>query len=394
MTPSRASPEAPAGPLAGITVLDLTRVLAGPFATMVLGDLGARVIKVEPPEGDDARSFGPWIHDRSAYFGSLNRGKQSIALNLKDDDDRALFGQLAESADVLVENFRPGTLDRLGLGWPVLHAAHPRLIVASASGFGQTGPWAARPAYDMIVQGMGGLMSLTGHAGGPPTRVGTSIGDIAAGLFTAVGIAAALHERNRTGRGQWIDVAMLDCQIAILENAVARYFATGSAPPPSGARHPAIAPFGCFRAADAHLVLAAGNDRMFQALATVLGRPELAADPRFASNQARMEHVEDLEAELHACLQAATRAEWLEKLEAAGIPAGPLNDVAGAVASPQVQARNMLVEVAGGSLDGMQTAGNPIKLSGHPDPAVRGPVPELDGDRAGILEWLRERHAG
>ena len=383
-----AAPVPPPGPLSGITILDLTRVLAGPFATMVLGDLGARVIKIEPPNGDDARNFPPWIGDTSAYFGSLNRGKESIALDLKADADRSLFGQLLGQADVLVENFRPGTLERLGFGWDALHAAHPSLILASASGFGQTGPWASRPAYDMIVQGMGGLMSLTGHADGPPTRVGTSIGDIAAGLFTAVGIAAALHERNRTGFGQRIDVAMLDCQIAILENAVARYFATGVAPPPSGARHPAIAPFGCFRAADAHLVLAAGNDRMFRTLAAVLGRPALADDPRFASNRGRIDNVESLEAELNACFQAAPRSEWLAKLEAAGIPAGPLNDVADAVSSPQVKARNMLVEIAGGNVDGMKVAGNPIKLSGHPDPATRGPVPELDAGRARILDLL------
>ena len=206
-----------------------------------------------------------------------------------------------------------------------------------------------------------------------------------------MGIAAALHERNRTGLGQRIDVAMLDCQIAILENAVARYFATGVAPPPSGARHPAIAPFGCYRAADAHLVLAAGNDRMFQALVTVLGQPELAEDPRFATNRSRIEHVERLEAELNACFQTAPRAEWLAKLEAAGIPAGPLNDVADAVSSPQVHARKMLVEVAGGSVDGMKVAGNPIKLSGHQDPPTRGPVPELDADRASVLELVRDK---
>ena len=385
------APVPPPGPLSGVTILDLTRVLAGPFATMVLSDLGARVIKVEPPHGDDARTFPPWIGDTSAYFGSLNRGKESIALDLKDDTDQSLFKQLLGQADVLVENFRPGTLDRLGFGWEALHATHPRLILASASGFGQTGPWARRPAYDMIVQGMGGLMSLTGHADSPPTRVGTSIGDIAAGLFTAVGIAAALHERNRTGLGQWIDVAMLDCQIAILENAVARYFATGVAPPPSGARHPAIAPFGCYRAADGHLVLAAGNDRMFLSLMTVLGQPELAEDPRFATNRGRIENVESLEAELNVCFQTAPRAEWLAKLEAAGIPAGPLNDVADAVSSPQVRARNMLVEVAGGSVDGMKVAGNPIKLSGHRDPPTRGPVPELDADRASVLDLVRDK---
>lgn len=380
----------PSGPLSDITVLDLTRVLAGPFATMILSDLGARVIKVEPPGGDDARFFGPWVNDVSAYFGSLNRGKESIALDLKDEADRAVLTALAGRADVLVENFRPGTLERLGFGWPVLHAAHPRLILASTSGFGQTGPWADRPAYDMIVQGMGGLMSLTGHANTPPTRVGTSIGDIAAGLFTAIGIASALYERSRNGVGQHIDVGMLDSQIAILENAVARYFATGVAPPPSGARHPAIAPFGCFRASDAYLVLAAGNDRMFLTLTEVLGRPQLGDDPRFRSNRDRIDHVDALEEELNSCLAVTPRSDWLARLEAAGIPAGPLNDVADAVASPQVKARNMLVEVAGEALNGLKIAGNPIKLSAHPDPTTRGPVPALDGDRARILDLLRE----
>ncbi len=389
MTELSTTEPAPNGPLHDVLVLDLTRVLAGPFATMVLGDLGARVVKVEPPAGDDARTFGPWVNGTSAYFGSLNRGKQSIALDLKNDTDRALFERLVVRADVLVENFRPGTLERLGLGWSTLHAANPRLILASASGFGQTGPWAARPAYDMIVQGMGGLLSLTGHAGGPPTRVGTSIGDIAAGLFTAIGVTAALHERNHTGVGQHIDVAMLDCQIAILENAIARYFATGVAPPPSGSRHPAIAPFGCFQAADGHLVVAAGNDRMFQALASVVGRPELGTDSRFRSNQDRVDNIDSLESELNTSFASATRDDWLTRLEAAGIPAGPLNNVADAVASPQLEERNMLVEIVGGTLAGLKVAGNPIKMSGHPDSTARGPVPELDGDRDRILDMFR-----
>jgi CoA:oxalate CoA-transferase len=217
------------GPLSGITVLDLTRVLAGPFCTMILSDLGARVIKVERPgTGDDARAIGPFVespggeHRKSAYFMSLNRGKQSLALDLKAETDRRIFEQLLARADVLVENFRPGTMERLGYGWETLHPSFPRLVYAAASGFGHTGPRASRPAYDMVVQGMGGIMSLTGQPGGPPTRVGTSIGDIAAGLFTAVGVSAALHHRTRSGRGSKVDVAMLDSQVAILENAIAR----------------------------------------------------------------------------------------------------------------------------------------------------------------------------
>jgi len=215
------------GPLSGITVVDLTRVLAGPFCTMVLSDLGARVIKVERPgSGDDSRHIGPFVNGRSVYFSSLNRGKESIALDLAAAGDRAVFEALLERADVLVENFRPGAMERLGLGWEQLHARHPRLIYAAASGFGRTGPYRGRAAYDMVVQGMGGIMSVTGHPGSPPTRVGTSIGDIAAGLFTAIGVNAALYHRERTGEGQLIDVAMLDCQVAILENAIARPPAT------------------------------------------------------------------------------------------------------------------------------------------------------------------------
>lgn len=273
------------GPLTGTLVLDLTRVLAGPYCTMVLADLGARVIKVENPvRGDDARAIGPFVGDRSAYFSSLNRGKQSIALDLKDDADRRIFDRLLARADVLVENFRPGVMQRLGYGWDTLHDRFPRLVVASTSGFGQTGPYAGRPAYDVVVQAMGGVMSLTGHPGSPPTRVGTSLGDITAGLFTAIGIQAALVDRFRSGVGSRIDVALLDCQVAILENAIARYAATGEVPGPIGARHPSITPFDAFATRDGYVVIAAGNDGLFARLCDVLGEPQLASDPRFSSN--------------------------------------------------------------------------------------------------------------
>src|SRR5581483_1207410 len=246
------------GPLHGIHVVDLTRVLAGPYCTMILADLGADVVKVERPgTGDDARFIGPFVEGVSAYFASLNRGKRSVALDLHDDADRARFDELVAGADVLVENFRPGTMDRLGYGWDVLHERHPRLVYAAVSGFGHTGPLARRPAYDMVVQAMGGVMSITGHPGAPPTRVGTSIGDTTAGLFTAVGICSALFERAHTGEGAFIDVAMLDCQVAILENAIARYTATGVVPGPLGSRHPSITPFAAFEAQDGWFVIAA-----------------------------------------------------------------------------------------------------------------------------------------
>jgi len=367
-------------------VVDLTRVLAGPFCTMVLSDLGARVIKVEAPgRGDDARRIGPFVDGRSAYFMSLNRGKESIALDLQDAADRRVFEKLLDRADVLAENFRPGALERLGYAWEDLHGRHPRLILASTSGFGQTGPYAGRPAYDVVVQAMGGIMSLTGHPGGPPTRVGSSIGDITAGLFTAIGVLAALHERGRGGVGTRVDVAMLDAQVATLENAVARYVATGEVPGPLGSRHPSIAPFEALETKRGHVVVAAGNDALFAKLCDALGRPDLARDPRFASNDDRTRNVDALTPLLEAALASRTAPEWLEILEAAGVPCGPVNDVAALLDDPQVAARNMIVALDDPEAGGMKVAGNPIKLSGVADPATRGAAPELDADRERIL---------
>ena len=373
------------GPLAGITVVDMTRVLAGPYCTMVLSDLGARIIKVEPPGGDDASAYGPWVDGRSAYFMSLNRGKESIALDLKDAGDKAILEDLLEHADVLVENFRPDTMTRLGFGYEAVSERHPRLIYAACSGFGQTGPDSQRPAYDMVVQGMGGIMSLTGHEGGEPTRVGTAIGDITAGMFTAIGINAALYEREHSGRGQFIDIAMLDCQVAILENAIARYFTTGETPGPSGARHPAIAPFECYRSGDGHIIMAAGNDALFVRLCEALDMAGLPSNPLFSTNPLRMQHVEALKVELEAVLTTDTTEHWLAKLEAAGVPCGPLNTVAHTVSHRQVLARNMVVGIDDPKAGPLRIAGNPIKMPAHPDPESRGAVPELDGDRARIL---------
>jgi CoA:oxalate CoA-transferase len=374
------------GPLTGVTVIDLTRVLAGPYCTMVLLDLGARVIKVEVPgTGDDARHYGPFLKGKSAYFGSLNRGKESIALDLKAPADRAIFEALLAGADVLVENYRPGTLEKLGYGWEALHARYPRLIYAAASGFGHTGPYSKRAAYDMVVQGMGGIMSVTGHPGGPPTRVGTSVGDITAGLFTAVGVNGALYHRERTGAGMKIDVAMLDCQIAILENAIARYVATGQIPGPLGARHASITPFEAFHAKDGHLIIAAGNDALFAKLADALGRPDLKTNDLFRTNDLRTSHAAALKAEIEAALAGDTVEAWLERLGAAGIPSGPINNVAQALADPQIAARNMVVSVDDPQSGTLKMAGNPIKLSAFDDPRTRGPIPDLDGDRAAIL---------
>ena len=376
----------PLGPLSGVTIIDLTRVLAGPFCTMILADLGARVIKVEQTgKGDDSRAYGPFINGKSGYFVAQNRGKESIALDLKLEADIAILHRLLAKADVLIENFRPGTMERLGLGWNSLKERYPRLIYAATSGFGQTGPYAGRPAYDVIAQAMGGLMSVTGHEGGPPTRVGSSIGDLGAGLFTALGISSALFDRARTGKGMQIDVAMLDCQIALLENAVIRYYATGQSPKPVGARHPSIAPFEPYRTADSHVVIACGNDELFRRLTQTLGRPDIAADPRFRENARRSDNVAALKATLEEVLQHHPTEHWLGVLGAAGIPCAPINDVAHAVADPQVVARNMVVPLQDDALPGIKLAGLPIKMSAYPEALSRPAAPDLDGDRARIL---------
>lgn len=373
------------GPLGGVTVIDLTRVLAGPFCTMMLADLGARVIKVEVPgSGDDSRAYGPFVGGKSAYFISINRGKESLALDLKKPDDRTVFELLLGEADVVVENYRPGTMEKLGYGWDTLHARFPRLIYAAVSGFGHSGPYSTRPAYDLVVQAMGGIMSLTGQPEGPPTRVGSSIGDLTAGMFTAVGISSALYRRQIDGKGFKVDVGMLDSQIALLENAIVRTTISGKPPGPLGTRHPSIAPFDMYRTADSWLVLAAGNDHVFRHLAATLGRPALADDARFATNDSRIVHVEALKAEIEAALLTATTGHWLPIFTAAGIPCGPFNNVAQALADPQVQARNMVVSVTDPRTGELHVAGNPIKTSAFPDPATRAPAPELDEGRTRI----------
>ncbi len=374
------------GPLSDLVVIDLTRVLAGPFCTMLLADLGARVIKVENPQGgDDSRAYGPFINGKSGYFISQNRGKESIALDLKAEADRAILHRLLRGADVLAENFRPGTMERLGLGWDVLKEKYPKLIYAATSGFGHTGPYAQRAAYDVIAQAMGGIMSLTGHEGSPPTRVGSSIGDLGAGLFTAIGILTAVHHRQRTGAGMMVDVAMLDSQVALLENSIARYFATGKPPKPMGARHPSIAPFEPYATKDGWVVIACGNDELFRKFARTMGRPELADDPHFASNTARNEHVMLLKATLEDMLREHQTQHWLDLLLAAGIPCAPINDVGQAVHDPHVQARNMVLPVEDASVAPLMVAGMPIKMSAYADATRRDAAPELDADRARIL---------
>jgi CoA:oxalate CoA-transferase len=365
-----------AGPFTGVTVIDLTRVLAGPFCTMILADLGARVIKVERPDcGDDSRHFDPFFDGQSAYFASLNRGKESIALDLKQAGDREVLLEMVRRGDVLVENYRPGTLEKLGLGYDQLRQVNPRLIYAAVSGFGHSGPWSKKAAYDMIVQALGGLMSITGQPEGPPTKAGTSVGDITGGLFTAIGIAGALYHRERTGEGMKVDVAMLDGQIAILESAVMRYVLTGQAPAAMGNRHPAITPFEPFATADRPIIVAAGNDVLFASLCRAVGRPELIDDPRFRGNRDRNRYAAELKAELEKELHQHPSAHWLHVLDAAGVPCSPIHTVADAVECPQVLARNMIVHAGE-----LRMAGNPIKLSAFADPPTRPPAPALDAD--------------
>jgi len=375
-------------PLENLLVLDLTRVLAGPYAAMILADFGANVVKIEPPKtGDDSRAFGPFIKNESVYFMSLNRGKRSITLNLKNPQAVDLFKEMAKKADVVLENYRPGTMERLGLGYEDLRKINPRLIYAACSGFGHTGPYSDRPAYDVIVQGMGGIMSITGQEGGEPTRVGASIGDITAALFTVIGILTALYNRQLTGLGQKVDVAMLDCQVAILENAIARYLSSGTVPQPLGNRHPSITPFEAFKARDGYVIIAVGNDKLWAEFCRLLDRPDLASDARFADNPSRTANQKALKAILDPIFATRTVDEWLAALSAAGIPCGPINTIDKVISDPQILAREMIVETEHPVAGRVKMANLPIKMSATPG-KVEKPAPLLGQHTAEILAEL------
>jgi len=381
--------------LEDVRILDFTRVLAGPFATMVLADLGAEVIKVElPGSGDEARGFGPFVGggdegetSASAYFLSVNRGKKSVTIDLRTDRGRQLALDLAVRCDVLVENFRPGSMARFGLDYDTVAARKRKIVYASVSGFGQSGPYSTRPAYDVIVQAMSGLASITGLPGQPPVRVGSSTSDLSAALFCAVGVLAALTRARSSGQGQHVDVSMLDCQISLLENAIARYDVTGVAPGPLGSRHPTITPFQFFAADDGYVVVAAGNDRLFGKLCEVLGSPHLVGDPRFADNRSRTENHGDLETELAAVFRTRAVDDWLADLETAGVPCGPVNDVARVVADPHVRHRGILQRqpFAGGEV---AVPGPPLRFSTTETRLVSA-APELGEHTDDILSgWL------
>jgi len=374
--------------LEGIKILDLTRVLAGPYATMILGDLGADVIKIEMPKtGDDSRQFGPFVGDESAYFMSLNRNKRSITLNLKSETARGLFVEMIKEADVVVENFRPGTMEKLGLGYDELKKINPRIIYAASSGFGHTGPYSKRAAYDGVVQAMGGIMSITGEKDGKPTRVGPSIGDISAGMFTSIGILAALQYRNVTGLGQKVDVAMLDCQVAMLENAISRYVVTGDIPSPAGNRHSSIVPFEPFETADGEIMIAAGNDALWTKFCKVMERSDLAENESFKTNLLRNTNYDTLRPMIAEVIQTKNTHEWQEILDNAGVPNGPINTVDKVIQDPQVISREMIVEIEHPVAGKLKMPGVPVKLSETPG-SIRRPAPLLGQHTDEILREM------
>ena len=378
------------GPLEGLKVLDLTRVLAGPYATMVLADLGAEVIKVERPEGGDmARGTGPFVDGQSSYFMSINRGKKSVILDLKDDAGKQTFLEILDHFDVLVENFVPGVMKRLGLDYEVLRERHPSLIYAAVSGFGQWGPYTRRPALDIIVQAMGGMLSITGEPGRPPVRPGSSLGDITAGLFTTIGILSALHERERSGKGQMIDVSMLDCQLAVLENAFARYFATGEVPGPIGTRHPVTTPFQVYETSDGYVTVAfvGGAKDQWPMFCALLDRVDLIDDERFTTSWNRTLNYDELNPMIEEGMRKKTTAQWLEELTEAEIPCGPVNNIADIVADEHIRTRGMIIDVPHPESGTVKMVNTPIRFS-RTAAEVKGSSPLHGGNTDEVLRSI------
>jgi len=373
-------------PLDGITILDLTRVLSGPYCTMLLADMGARVIKIERPgSGDDTRAWGPpFLGAESAYFLSINRNKESVTLDFKRPEGRALLDQLIARSDVVVENFRPGTLAKLGLDYAALSAKRPKLIYCSISGFGQTGPRSKEAGYDAVMQGEGGLMSITGGADGPPYRLGVAIADIVTGMFAAQGITLALFARERTGRGQLVDIGMLDSVAALLTYQAAIYFTSGVVPTRMGNRHPTIVPYQPFSASDGDVVLAVGNDDQWRRFCQAAGLDALGADERYATNRARVARYDELVSVLNRRFRELTRAEWIARLSAAGVPCGSVRDIGEVFADPQLGARDMIASVEHAALGTLRLLGLPVKLSMTPG-AVRTAPPTLGQHTAAVL---------
>jgi CoA:oxalate CoA-transferase len=366
-----------AKPLDGLKVIDLTRVLAGPFSTMLLADMGADVIKIENPKGgDDSRAFGPFKNGLSAYFISLNRSKRGITLNLKEDRAKEIFKKLVEKADILVENYKPGTMKKLGLDYETLKAINPALIYASSSGFGQTGPYSSRPAYDLILQGMSGFMSITGFDAEHPVKAGSSIADVFAGVFTTIGILAALEYRSKNGKGQMVDIAMLDCMIATLENAIAAFDCTKKAPQPIGNVHRSIAPFATFPTLDGFVNVCVGNEELWRKFCETLGMAEYVMDARFANNKARVENFGTLSKIIAEYSSNRTTSEWMKSFEEVNVPCGPIMNIEQLVNDPQVKARNMIVELDHGEAGKFMAPGVPIRFSETPA-SIRSIAPFL-----------------
>ena len=386
MTPAQ---EEVVPPLDGITVADFSRVLSGPYCSMLLGDMGARVIKIEQPgRGDDTRAWGPpFVQGESAYFLSVNRNKESVTLDLKHPDAAPLLHRLLERADVVIENFRPGTMDRFGLGYDQVAAAWPKIVYCSISGFGQTGPRRGEPGYDAVAQAEGGLMSITGGGNGPPYRLGVAISDIATGMFAAQGILLALIARQRSGRGQRVDVGLLDATAALLTYQASSYFATGAAAARMGNRHPSIAPYDTFAASDGDFILAVGNDQQWRRFCDVTGSSDLAGDDRFITNEGRVRHYTQLRHAIAARLTAKTRAEWIALLKPAGVPCGSVRDVAEALSDPQLVARDMIEVVDHAVAGHLRVLGIPVKLSATPG-RIRSAPPTLGQHTAAVLAEL------
>ncbi|MCL0101816.1 CoA transferase [Dehalococcoidia bacterium] len=378
------------GALDGVKVLDLTRILAGPFCTMILGDLGAEVVKVERPEGGDtARGNGPFIGDLSAYFLSVNRGKKSVTLDLSSPQGQEILVKLAVQSDVLVENFVPGAMRKFGLDYASLKERNPRLVYCSVSGFGQYGPYAKRPALDVIVQGMGGIMSITGEPGGSPIRPGASYGDISAGLYAVIGILSALFERAESGEGQYVDISMLDCQVAVQENAFSRYLATGEVPKPLGTRHPVVTPFQAFETQNDWIVVAifGGYSDQWALFCAAIDRTDLIEDPDYATGWERTQHYDSLEPILNTALKQKTGDEWLEIFSGMGIACGPVNSIDKVVGDAQVVAREMIVDGPSSKHGPVKLINTPLKLSRTPG-LVNQLSPDLGEDTTQILTGL------
>ncbi len=375
--------------LDGIRILDLSRVLAGPFCTQLLGDLGAEVIKIEQPgKGDDTRQWGPpWFHGESAYYLSCNRNKKSVTVNLQTEAGRGLIRQFVPHCDVLVENFKAGAMEKWGIGYPALRELNPRLIYCAITGYGQTGPLAPRAGYDFIIQAQGGIMSITGETEGEPSKVGVAIADIVTGLYALNAILAALFHRERTGEGQFIDIALLDAQVSWLANVAMNYLISGEPPKRYGNAHPNVVPYQTFAAADGHLALGVGNDAQFQRLCEQLGLPDLARDSRFQTNAGRVQNRDVLIAQLQNIFLQKTAAEWVEQLSAAGIPAGPINNVAQILADPQIAAREMVVEITHASGAPLKLLGPVPKFSATPA-RVQSPPPLLGQHTEEVLKEL------